>query len=126
MGYVIQSFIVLFALFALSRAILRWRERTISSLQALAWALIWAVLILLVFIPESLRIVADAWDVGRAVDSLVYASVIALFYLVFRLYVKQEAHEQDLTKLVRHFAIENAKRPLSGATRAAIDSARKK
>jgi hypothetical protein len=44
------------------------------------------------------------------VDLAMYAGVILLFYLMFRLYVKMDAQARETTKLVREIAIRNAKK----------------
>lgn len=106
----IHVIIILFALFALSRAVLRWKERTISIFEFFFWIFIWTVLLVLVFIPDAATIVSRWWGIGRGVDSILYVSIIALFYLIFRLYVRQDAYQQEMTKLVRYDAITHAKK----------------
>ena len=44
--------------------------------------------------------------IARGADLIVYVSVVLLFYLIFRLYVKMEKIEQDVTKVVRKIAID--------------------
>lgn len=106
----IHIIVLIFALFALSRAVLRWKERAISVFEFLFWTSVWTVLLILVLIPDVTTIVSRWWGIGRGIDSILYVSIIALFYLIFRLYVKQEAHQQAMTKLVRYYAIVNARK----------------
>lgn len=106
----IQLIIFAFALFALSRAVLRWRERAIGIFEFLFWMGVWTVLLVLVFVPDLTTIISRSWGIGRGIDSILYMSIIALFYLIFRLYVKQDSHQQEITKLVRHHAVANARR----------------
>ena len=58
-----------------------------------------------VFLPATTSTVADLFGVGRGVDLVVYVSIIALFYLVFRIYDKVERVENDVTRLVREDAV---------------------
>lgn len=111
----IQLIIFAFALFALSRAVLRWRERAISIFEFLFWTTVWTVLLVLVFVPDITTVVSRWWGIGRGIDSILYMSIIALFYLIFRLYVKQDSHQQEITRIVRHQAIANATRAGSPA-----------
>ncbi len=106
----IHVIIFIFALFALSRAVLRRRERAISVFEFLFWMFVWTVLLVVIFIPDVTTIISRWWGIGRGIDSILYVSIIALFYLIFRLYVKQDAHQQAMTKLVRYHAIANAKK----------------
>src|SRR3989344_2221414 len=98
MPAVINIIIILFAIFALSRAILRFRERRISKLEIALWSLIWIAIIVVAIIPETSSEISKIVGVGRGVDFLVYLSIILVFYLIFRLYIKLDQAEQNITK----------------------------
>ena len=100
----LQIIIIIFAVFALSRSLLRIRDKEISRFQFLFWVLVWLTLILVTLIPDTARILSKPLGIDRAVDFMVYFSIILLFYLIFRIYVKVEKISQDLTKLVRQMA----------------------
>lgn len=104
---VLQIIVVIFAVFAWSRAILRLRDRKISLGEFLFWTLIWAAVIVTSLLPQTADIAAGFFGVSRPIDLAVYVSIILLFYLIFRLYVKQEQQQQELTKLVREIAIKH-------------------
>lgn len=57
--------------------------------------------------PKISDIIAHKIGVGRGVDALVYVSIVGLFYGMFRLYVKMEFLEHELTSLVRSLALKN-------------------
>ena len=56
-------------------------------------------------LPSTLSHLANLTGVGRGVDVIIYLSIIALFYMVYRSYVKMENMEREITKLVREIAI---------------------
>ncbi|MFH1376304.1 MAG: DUF2304 family protein [Candidatus Woesearchaeota archaeon] len=97
----ISIIIILFALFALSRAYLRFKERKISNWSFALWFIIWIAVITVVLIPETTSQISKFFGIERGVDLLVYASIIIIFYLIFRLYIKIDQTEQNLTKVVR-------------------------
>jgi hypothetical protein len=103
---IIQIVIVLFALFALSRALLRFKDNKLSKNEFLFWTAIWLAVIVVSFIPNITTQVSSLFGIGRGMDLIVYISVIILFYLIFRLYVKLEAVEKEVTLLVRKFALD--------------------
>ena len=107
---IIQILIILFALFAWSRAILRLRDKAISVGDFSFWSLIWAVVIIATIFPSILNDISDIVGIGRGMDLALYASVILLFYLMFRLYVKIDIQAKETTKLVREIAINSAKK----------------
>jgi hypothetical protein len=102
---VLQVIVVVFALFAWSRAILRLRDRRISWIEFVFWSVIWSAAIISAILPQTANIVSHFFGINRPVDFAVYVSIILLFYLIFRLYVKQEQHAQEMTKLVRQIAL---------------------
>jgi len=105
----LQVLMILFALFAWSRAFLRIRDKEISIREFLFWSAIWATTILVSVYPDVMWVITDMLGIGRAVDVLIYSSIILLFYLMFRVYVNTEKQSHQLTKLVREIAIEKNK-----------------
>ena len=110
MPTLIQIIAVIFGTFAVSRALLRAKDKKISLGELLFWLTIWSGLVFVVFFPSITGLVADVVGIGRGIDVIIYASIGLLFYLIFRLYVKLEETQQDLTKIVRELAIMNKKR----------------
>lgn len=107
---IIQLIIILFALFALSRAILRFKDRKISISELIFWGIIWGAVIVLAIIPGVIMSLSQFLGIGRPVDLVVYLSIILLFYLIFRLYVKTESVEQEITRIVREISLKGGKK----------------
>ena len=106
----IQVIIIIFAVFAWSRAILRYKDEKITMKELLVWSLVWAAAIFLVVWPQTSFVVAKLFGIARGADVIIYLSIPVLFYLIFRLYIKIETLEQEITKVVREIAIENRKK----------------
>jgi len=105
-----QIVIIVFALFAWSRAILRLRDKNISAGEFSFWSLLWSAVIVAALFPEAVSGISTFVGIGRGVDLAIYGGIILLFYLMFRLYVKMDSQARETTKLVREFAIRNAKK----------------
>jgi small membrane protein len=103
----IQILIIVFALFALSRVFLRFRDNKLTKNEFLFWTLVWLAVVVFAFMPQVTSIVSSILGIGRGVDLVIYLSIIVLFYLMFRLYVKVDSIRKDITQLVRKFAIED-------------------
>jgi len=101
----IQLFLSLFLLFAISRVFLRFKEGTISSGQFLFWCGLWLLALFSIFYPDFSNYWARLLGIGRGADAILYTSVIALFYLVFRLHVLLENVNYEISKLVREVAL---------------------
>lgn len=104
----IQIFLVVFLLFALSRVILRFRERTLSPVEFLFWATLFIAAMLGILLPDETTKLAKLVGINRGVDFVVYVSIATLFYLVFRIYVLLENLKHEMTQIVRKIALENA------------------
>lgn len=96
-----QIIVVLFVLFAWSRAILRFKDRKISGYELGFWSLLWIAVLAVLFMPNITQPIARMLNIGRGIDVAVYLSIVVLFYLIFRVYVKLEGVEQEITKVVR-------------------------
>lgn len=102
---VIQIVLVAFAVFALSRVVLRFRKGGLPVIHLVTWFLFWAAVIVAVLWPTTTSAVAAWVRVGRGTDLVMYLSVMAIFYLVFRMFGKIEELERQITRVVRAAAL---------------------
>ncbi|MBI4133774.1 DUF2304 domain-containing protein [Candidatus Uhrbacteria bacterium] len=107
---VIQILILIFILFALSRTVLQFRERKLRVHWFVVWLLLWAGVGFVVLRPEVTSRLARFVGITRGADLVVYTAIIVLSYLVFRVLVKIESLEGQITKLVRHLALDDKKK----------------
>jgi hypothetical protein len=101
----IQILLVAFAVFALSRVILRFRKGGLPVVHLVTWFLFWAAAIVAVLRPATTSAVAAWVRVGRGTDLVMYVSVLALFYALFRLFGRIEELERQITRVVRAAAL---------------------
>lgn len=106
---IIQILIILFAIFAWSRAFLRLKDKTIKINEFIFWSIIWASLIIFSASPVLLSTLSTFVGIQRATDFAVYTSIIILFYLIYRIYAKIEKQEQDITRIVRNISLKRKK-----------------
>ena len=100
----IQIFIVIFALFAFSRAILRLKSKDISTRRFFFWGLLWIIVITITIIPEIMSFISDLTGLGRGVDFFVYLGIIILFYFTFKMYILIDKMREEITKLTREIS----------------------
>ncbi|MEM4259825.1 MAG: DUF2304 family protein [Candidatus Woesearchaeota archaeon] len=106
----IQILLIIFAIFAWTRVILRLKDKHIRLSEFIFWSLVWLIMLIVAFIPSITSSMAEFLGIASGISLLVYVSVIILFYLVFRLYVKIEHQEQEITQLTRALAIKNSEK----------------
>ncbi|MBI3626733.1 DUF2304 domain-containing protein [Candidatus Uhrbacteria bacterium] len=83
----------------------RYREKVISNREMLFWSVIWVVAGLLTIWPGTTSFLASTVGIGRGVDLVVYLALILILYLIFKLIVRVEKLERNLTEIVRHQAV---------------------
>lgn len=102
----IQFFLLIFVLFAISRVLLRLKEKILSTQAAFFWLLIWLAAAAIILLPARATEIAQIFGVGRGADVILYISLALLFYLVFRGFVMIEDLRHDLTTIVRQIALQ--------------------
>jgi len=100
----IQIILSLFVVFALANTIQRFKKKEITPSSLLFWVVFWGVVAVVVWRPTLSTDLANFLGVGRGADLLFYFSIAVIFYLIFRLTVKMEKIERDITKIVRELA----------------------
>lgn len=104
-----QIFLILFLLFALSRVFLRFRGGSVSITGFIFWVTVFILAITAVVFPNLTSKIAKATGIGRGVDTVVYASIVLLFYLVFRIHIFLEDLKNDITAIVKKLALKEIK-----------------
>ena len=101
----IQIVLVLFAVFAFSRALVGVRRGTLRVGPFALWSIFWAAVVVVAFRPETTMAVAHVFGVGRGADFAIYLALLLVFFLLFRLFARIEELERQLTRFVRAEAI---------------------
>ncbi len=73
------------------------------------WLIFWVSASFVVAMPDFTYYLARLVGVGRGADLIVYISLVILFFVFFRLMVKQEKLNRDITKLTRKIALNEKK-----------------
>lgn len=107
----IQVLIVGFAVYALTRTFIRFRNRSISGPECILWGSFWLAVGVLVLDPDLTQRVADLLGVGRGADAVFYLAIVGLSYAFFRLYLRLRHQDQQLTILVRKLALQHPEVP---------------
>ena len=88
-----------------------WRRRNhgaVSRGEAVAWTLLWLAGAGVAARPEVASFAARVIGVGRGSDLVLYVSVALLFWLAFRVLLRLERMERDITTLTRELAKRDA------------------
>lgn len=103
---IIQILLLLFFLIAIIKVIGRYRTGEISVRGAILWIIFWLLAGVVVVIPNSTFYLARAVGIGRGADLVVYTALALIFFILFRIIVKIEKINRDITKLTRKAALD--------------------
>lgn len=106
---IIKLVLLFFIVFAIFRLFRRYRERAITGRWLILWLLFWVASGAVVAAPEITTRIAALVGVGRGADLALYLAVLGLYYLLFRVMVKLERVEKDISKIVEEVAIRDWK-----------------
>ena len=100
-----QILFIMFALFAAGSVIRRKKSGHLGPHATFFWVLFWLLAIVVVAWPNSASVIASYLGIGRGADLILYVAVAVIFYLLFKLNVKLDSLNRDVTKVVREDAL---------------------
>lgn len=104
----IQLILIGVALLGAFRTVRQFKAGRVPPAWLAFWGACWIALAVVAFIPQTTDIAARLFGVGRGVDLAVYVSIVLLFALSFKLLMKIEDLERELTRLVRALALKDS------------------
>jgi len=105
-----QILAALIIFFFMGRLIRQKKQKKISGGEFSFWFIFWSsVLLATIFLKSIDSLVANLGFSASGIDVLIYLAVAVLFYFVFRLRIKQEKIERDITKIVREISLSDKK-----------------
>ena len=101
----IQIFLLALFALALIKVVMKYYRGELPSGSAISWVIFWLLAMAIVAQPDLTSKVAKLFGVGRGADVVVYLALVGLFFLVFRLMIKIEKLNREITKVVREKAL---------------------
>jgi len=101
-----QILVVIIAILAILLAFDRFHRKKTSIQTFILWIVLWAILAIFALIPESSSILARIIGIGRGLDLVLIFGIIGSYYLIFRVYLKLEKIDQNITELVRKISMD--------------------
>lgn len=101
----IQILITIVSAIIIAKALGKLRKREVHVQTLMAWIFFWIAVIALVWRPNLTDYLAHFLQVTRGADAIFYLSLIGIFYLLFRIFIRLERMDQDTTTIVREMAL---------------------
>ena len=106
----LKIIISLFIAFAIINLYLQKKSKKISLSLFFTWLILWVLVEIIFLKPDLASYLALKLGIGRGSDLIVYLSIITIFYLMFKTLEKINIIENQITKIVKEIAIQNAKK----------------
>ncbi|MBI4215209.1 MAG: DUF2304 domain-containing protein [Parcubacteria group bacterium] len=102
-----QWFALFIILLVLIKILTKYRHKELPLQWLLFWLLLWGAAIVLIVLPETSSFLARYFGIGRGVDLIIYGALGLIFYILFRLVIRIEKMERNITEIVRYIALTN-------------------
>jgi small membrane protein len=103
----IQLILVAAIILIILRLIIQLKRQRISGGEFAGWIIIWLAAAVVILFPDITSFLAIKVGVTRGVDLVIYVSVVLVFYLLFKLLMRIEKIERDITELCRRIALDD-------------------
>ncbi|MBU1131443.1 DUF2304 domain-containing protein [Patescibacteria group bacterium] len=108
----LQIIVSLFVTFVVFRLTKKFKDNILKPSEFIGWLLIWIIVLVVFWLPQTTSYLALFFGIGRGVDLAVYVAVLIIFYLIFRLYLKIDKQQREITKIVRHLALDKKEKSI--------------
>jgi len=102
----LQIIVSLFVILVVFRLTKKYKDSALKISEFIGWLVIWIIILVVFWLPQTTSYLAFLLGIGRGVDLAVYMAILICFYLIFRLYLKSDKQQKEITKLVRHLALD--------------------
>jgi len=103
----IQIIILLFLVFAVLKTVSGFKKGRVKIKELISWFVLWTGVAVITILPQTTTFFAHMLGVGQGADLVIYLSIIVLFYIIFRIYMKLEKIESDITRIVREITLKS-------------------
>lgn len=105
-----QLLALIVILFFLFRLFWQKQKKWITANEFIFWLIFWVLsAVLIISLKQIDKLVARLGFSGSGIEILLYLGIAVLFYFIFRLRLKLEKMERDVTKIVRDIALKEKK-----------------
>ncbi len=104
----LQIIVTIFVVLVVFRLTKKHQDNILKTSELVGWLLIWTIGLVVFWLPQTTSYLATLLGIGRGVDLAVYSAVLMIFYLIFRLYLKLDKQQKEITKIIRHLALKQS------------------
>lgn len=99
--FLLPIIVTLVSALVIFRSFVNYKKGTLSKKAAGAWIIVWVLIAAVFWSPEIASRLAQATGVGRGADLIIYIAIITIVYLLYRVFVRLERIDREITILTR-------------------------
>lgn len=100
-----QYFVLLIVAIVLIKSILNLSKRKITIATFVFIVILLDALLVVVFMPNVVNSLSNFFGIERAKDFMIYGAIAILFYFLFRVYMKIELIDREISNLVKKISL---------------------
>lgn len=101
----LQFIAVAFSLIMIYFAYVNYRKNEINRIEFTAWFVAWALAMVIVLFPDTLRIVAQTFLISRLLDLLIAGGFLLVIIMVSIAYIRTKRIEKKIESFIRKEAL---------------------
>lgn len=105
----LQIIVSIFIALILYRLFRQRQNARLKNSSFILWVILWLLVALVFWQPDITGYLANFFGIQRGADLTVYLAIIVIFYLLFRIFIRLNKIDSDITRITRQDAIKNAK-----------------
>jgi hypothetical protein len=103
----LQIIVSIFVASNIWRIVSQLKSQKITASSFFWWLILWLIVLVVFWVPDSTGYLAQLLGITRGADLMIYASVLLIFYLLFKIFIRLNKTDEAITKIVRQRALEN-------------------
>ena len=84
-----------------------YKRKSISLFALIIWFIFWIAGLTIIWNPSIMVKISNFMGIARGIDTIVYLSIIFLFYMIFTQKIRMNEMKREMTQLVRKLAIKD-------------------
>jgi hypothetical protein len=106
--FLLQYVLIALAVFGIVSVFWQIRRGNLDWISSIKWFIAWCAVLVVAIEPGIADWLANLFGTGRGADLLIYLSILFIFALIFKMILKLNQMERQISILVSHLALTNA------------------
>lgn len=97
----LQFIFIIISILMILNLLVQFKNNNLKLMQFLLWGVVWLTLLISTILVDQLSRIISFFGITRPVDLFIYFSLITLFFYMYKLNLKQEMLNHQITEIVR-------------------------